>query len=217
MTSVKSAIKQTFSSSSNITETEKVKALQACTFDATSSDQVLTSDHGVKMSDTDNWYNFFQFIHRYSSSFSLFDDSRLRISDGSTVGPSLLEDQFAREKIHRFDHERIPERVVHARGSAAHGYFKVFDNRAAKYTHAPVLTDSSRTTPVFVRFSTVQGSRGSAVIISFFVNTLLTYSRIIFIRTLFAMFEGSQSSSTPTKVSGTSSETISLCFSFKMP
>jgi catalase len=93
---------------------------------------------------------------------------RLRISDGSTVGPSLLEDQFAREKIHRFDHERIPERVVHARGSAAHGYFKVFDNRAAKYTHAPVLTDSSRTTPVFVRFSTVQGSRGSAVIISFY-------------------------------------------------
>ena len=88
---------------------------------------------------------------------------RLRISDGSTIGPSLLEDQFAREKIHRFDHERIPERVVHARGAAAHGYFKVFDDRAAKYTHAPVLTDSSRTTPVFVRFSTVQGSRGSAV------------------------------------------------------
>ena len=98
--------------------------------------------------------------------------TRLRISDGSTIGPSLLEDQFAREKIHRFDHERIPERVVHARGSAAHGYFKVFDNRAAKYTHAPVLTDSSRTTPVFVRFSTVQGSRGSAVIISSYVNTL---------------------------------------------
>ena len=103
----------------------------------------------------------FSILHRYSTPH----DSRLRISDGSTIGPSLLEDQFAREKIHRFDHERIPERVVHARGSAAHGYFKVFDNRAAKYTHAPVLTDSSRTTPVFIRFSTVQGSRGSAVII----------------------------------------------------
>lgn len=57
MSSVKSALEQAFSNSksSNITETEKVKALQACTFDATSSDQVLTSDHGVKMSDTDNW------------------------------------------------------------------------------------------------------------------------------------------------------------------
>lgn len=66
------------------------------------------------------------------------------------------------EKIHRFDHERIPERVVHARGSAAHGYFRVYDSSASKYTHAPVLTDPSRKTPVFVRFSTVQGSRGSA-------------------------------------------------------
>ena len=62
MSSIKSAVKQTFSSNLNITdsETEKVKALQACTFDATSSDQVLTSDHGVKMSDTDNWYKKFQ-------------------------------------------------------------------------------------------------------------------------------------------------------------
>ena len=63
----------------------------------------------------------------------------------------------------RFDHERIPERVVHARGAGAFGHFKVFDDSAKKYTFAPVLTDSSRTTPVFVRFSTVQGSRGSAV------------------------------------------------------
>ena len=57
MSSVKSAIEQAFSTTTGtgITETEKVKALQACTFDATSSDQVLTSDHGVKMSDTDNW------------------------------------------------------------------------------------------------------------------------------------------------------------------
>jgi catalase len=89
--------------------------------------------------------------------------SRLKISDGKYGGPSLLEDQIAREKIHRFDHERIPERVVHARGAGAHGYFKVFDDRASKYTIAPVLSDPSRTTPVFVRFSTVQGSRGSAV------------------------------------------------------
>jgi len=62
-----------------------------------------------------------------------------------------------------FDHERIPERVVHARGTGAYGYFKVYDDRASKYTYAPVLTDPSRKTPVFVRFSTVQGSRGSAV------------------------------------------------------
>ena len=62
-----------------------------------------------------------------------------------------------------FDHERIPERIVHARGTGAYGYFKVHDDRASKYTCAPVLTDPSRKTPVFVRFSTVQGSRGSAV------------------------------------------------------
>lgn len=55
------------------------------------------------------------------------------------------------------------ERVVHARGAGAHGYFKVFDDSAKKYTSAPVLTDASRTTPTFVRFSTVQGSKGSAV------------------------------------------------------
>ncbi|KAI0032313.1 catalase-like domain-containing protein [Vararia minispora EC-137] len=102
----------------------------------------LTTDHGVPVSDTDNW---------------------LKVTNGQYSGPSLLEDQVAREKIHRFDHERIPERVrVHARGAGAHGYFKVFDDRAKKYTFAGVLTDPSRTTPVFVRFSTVQGSRGSA-------------------------------------------------------
>jgi len=89
-------------------------------------------------------------------------ERRLKAQNGTTTGPSLLEDQIAREKIHRFDHERIPERVVHARGTGAHGYFKVYDDRASKYTYAPVLTDASRTTPVFVRFSTVQGSRGSA-------------------------------------------------------
>ena len=91
--------------------------------------------------------------------------TRLRVigSSGEHNGPSLLEDQIGREKIHRFDHERIPERVVHARGAGAHGYFKVHNNRASKYTFAPVLTDSARTTSVFVRFSTVQGPRGSSV------------------------------------------------------
>jgi catalase len=64
-------------------------------------------------------------------------------------------------QIHRFDHERIPERVVHARGSGAFGTFKLFES-AADVTSAGVLTDTSRETPVFVRFSTVLGSRGSA-------------------------------------------------------
>jgi catalase len=61
----------------------------------------------------------------------------------------------------KFDHERIPERVVHARGAGAFGTFKVYES-ASDVTHAGVLTDTSRTTPVFVRFSTVLGSRGSA-------------------------------------------------------
>jgi catalase len=77
-------------------------------------------------------------------------------------GPTLMEDQVLREKIQHFDHERIPERVVHARGAAAHGTFQVYDNSLSKYTTARVLTDPDLTTPVFVRFSTVAGSRGSA-------------------------------------------------------
>src|SRR6186713_224221 len=75
-------------------------------------------------------------------------------------GPSLLEDFHFREKITHFDHERIPERVVHARGSAAHGYFQVYESMA-RYTRASFLQDPALRTPVFVRFSTVAGSRGS--------------------------------------------------------
>ena len=76
-------------------------------------------------------------------------------------GPSLLEDFIFREKMTHFDHERIPERVVHARGSAAHGYFQVYESMA-EYTKARFLQDPSVKTPVFVRFSTVVGFRGSA-------------------------------------------------------
>jgi catalase len=76
-------------------------------------------------------------------------------------GPSLLEDFHFREKITHFDHERIPERVVHARGSAAHGYFQVYAP-LPELTRARFLNDASVRTPVFVRFSTVVGSRGSA-------------------------------------------------------
>ena len=111
---------------------------------------------------------------------------RLKVSDGTHIGPHLLEDQLGREKIMHFDHERIPERVVHARGTGAYGYFKVHDDRASKYTYAPVLTDPTRKTPVFVRFSTVQGSRGSAVRFSLSVSfNSLTRSCL---RTPFEMF-----------------------------
>jgi catalase len=75
-------------------------------------------------------------------------------------GATLLEDFILREKITHFDHERIPERVVHARGSAAHGYFQVYESMA-QYTKAGFLNDPTVKTPVFVRFSTVAGSRGS--------------------------------------------------------
>jgi len=76
-------------------------------------------------------------------------------------GPTLLEDFIMREKITHFDHERIPERIVHARGSAAHGYFQPY--RSLKdLTKAQFLSDPNQVTPVFVRFSTVQGGAGSA-------------------------------------------------------
>jgi catalase len=86
----------------------------------------------------------------------------LKATPEDGTGPALIEDQNALEKIHRFDHERIPERVVHARGAGAHGFFRVYDTSASEYTTAGVLTDPTRKTPVFVRFSTVQGARGSA-------------------------------------------------------
>ena len=76
-------------------------------------------------------------------------------------GPTLLEDFILREKITHFDHERIPERVVHAHGSGAHGYFKP-SRSMAQYTQAGFLQDPEIETPVFVRFSTVAGSKGSA-------------------------------------------------------
>ncbi|QYS98720.1 Catalase [Trichoderma simmonsii] len=100
----------------------------------------ITSDFGTKQTNTDDW---------------------LRVNSKDQIGPMLLEDPFGREKIHRFDHERIPERVVHARGTGAFGTFRLFES-AEDVTHANVLTDTSRETPVFLRFSTVLGSRGSA-------------------------------------------------------
>ncbi|TNM41240.1 catalase [Nocardioides albidus] len=90
--------------------------------------------------------------------------TRLRDTDHSLKagerGPTLLQDHHLREKITHFDHERIPERVVHARGAGAHGYFEGYGT-AQSVTFAG-LFDEGRRTPVFVRFSTVLGSRGSA-------------------------------------------------------
>ncbi|ODA66437.1 Catalase HPII [Methyloligella halotolerans] len=76
-------------------------------------------------------------------------------------GPSLLEDFYFREKITHFDHERIPERVVHARGAGAHGVFTCYDD-LSDLTCASLFGEAGKETPVFVRFSTVAGSRGSA-------------------------------------------------------
>lgn len=85
------------------------------------------------------------------------DEHSLKAGDR---GPTLMEDFHFREKMTHFDHERIPERVVHARGFAAHGYFQVYEPMA-EYTKAGFLQDPGKKTPVFVRFSTVAGSRGS--------------------------------------------------------
>jgi catalase len=76
-------------------------------------------------------------------------------------GPTLLEDFILREKITHFDHERIPERIVHARGSAAHGYFEAYAPMT-EFTRAAPFQAAGKITPVFTRFSTVAGERGSA-------------------------------------------------------
>lgn len=98
--------------------------------------KVLTTQQGVPISDNQN---------------SLKAGSR---------GPTLLEDFVLREKINHFDHERIPERIVHARGSAAHGYFELTESLEA-YTTAKILTETGKQTPLFTRFSTVAGNKGS--------------------------------------------------------
>lgn len=99
--------------------------------------KTMTTNQGVKVNDTNN---------------SLKAGER---------GATLLEDFILREKITHFDHERIPERIVHARGSGAHGYFELYESQE-DVTKAGIFTDTSRKTPVFVRFSTVAGSKGSA-------------------------------------------------------
>src|SRR5579875_2048825 len=101
------------------------------------------------------------------------DDSRLTTDQGVRVehtddsltagdrGPTLMEDFHFREKLTHFDHERIPERVVHARGAGAYGYFECYEP-LTEFTCADFLSEAGRRTSTFVRFSTVAGSRGSA-------------------------------------------------------
>jgi catalase len=96
----------------------------------------LTTNHGVPLSDNQNSLK------------------------GGRRGPTLLEDMILREKIQHFDHERIPERIVHARGSGAHGYFELTES-LEQFTRAKILTEVGEKTEVFVRFSTVAGGAGS--------------------------------------------------------
>ncbi|NHM32111.1 catalase [Neobacillus terrae] len=106
-------------------------------FRADDKDKILTTNQGLKVSE---------------------DEFSLKAGDR---GPTLMEDFHFREKMTHFDHERIPERIVHARGFAAHGEFEVYESMK-EYTKAKFLQDPAAKTPVFVRFSTVAGSRGSA-------------------------------------------------------
>lgn len=115
-------------------ENDKVKSLAPHTTDATGKS--MTTDHGLSIND---------------------DQNSLRAGDRSAT---LLEDFILREKLTHFDHERIPERVVHARGSGAHGIFKLYEPLES-VTKAGFLNDTEIETPVFVRFSTVAGSKGS--------------------------------------------------------
>jgi len=125
--------KDTFS---NIKESDNAKIQDLAKNTEHSDGQFLTTNHGLRIND---------------------DQNSLKAGER---GATLLEDFQLREKITHFDHERIPERIVHARGSAAHRYFELNES-LSKYTKAKFLQTPGTRTPVFVRFSTVAGSRGS--------------------------------------------------------
>jgi catalase len=116
--------------------TEDSKTRNMAPFVEDSKGGYITTNHGCCVDDTDN---------------SLKAGIR---------GPIAFDDFHVREKLTHFDHERIPERVVHARGTGAHGYF-VLDKSLKEYTKAKIFNDVGKKTPVFVRFSTVLGSKGS--------------------------------------------------------
>ncbi len=104
--------------------------------------------------------------HQRAAADALTTNQGLPISDNQNSlranprGPTLLEDFILREKITHFDHERIPERIVHARGTGVHGFFELTES-LAQYTTAKVLTEVGEQTPVFTRISTVAGGSGS--------------------------------------------------------
>jgi catalase len=114
---------------------EKLEQLEQ--YHAVDEGKALTTNQGLKMAN---------------------DEFSLKVGDR---GPTLIEDFHFREKMTHFDHERIPERIVHARGYGVHGEFQVYES-LERYTKAKFLTNPTKKTPVFVRFSTVAGSRGSA-------------------------------------------------------
>ncbi|WP_120716382.1 catalase [Tsuneonella amylolytica] len=100
------------------------------------TDDVMTTAQGAPVGDDQNW------------------------ATAGPRGPQLLEDHIAREKIFHFDHERIPERVVHARGYGIHGHFEL-KRAIPEYSHAAIFNEVGEKTPTFTRFSTVAGSKGS--------------------------------------------------------
>lgn len=118
-------------------EKKNMKQQQLDAYRVDDTDKIMTTNQGVKVSEDE---------------FSLKAGER---------GPTLLEDFHLREKITHFDHERIPERIVHARGVGAYGEFELYESMEA-YTRADFLQDPSKKTPIFMRISTVVGSRGSA-------------------------------------------------------
>ncbi len=121
----------------NFNTDERIKQDDLARYTSDDGDKPMTTDQGVRINS---------------------DANSLKAGER---GASLLEDFILREKITHFDHERIPERIVHARGSAAHGFFELYED-LSEYTRAGLFTNVGEKTPVFVRFSTVAGSKGSA-------------------------------------------------------
>ncbi len=122
----------------------------------------ITTDHG----DGGETHQRVQSTSRTDTTQYLTTNQGIPVSDNQNTltsgprGPALLEDFVLREKIFHFDHERIPERIVHARGSAAHGYFELYESLQA-ITQADLFQRAGEKIPVFVRFSTVAGGAGS--------------------------------------------------------
>jgi catalase len=121
----------------DLKKNENAKLDQLEKFKTDSNEKVLTTNQGLKLTE---------------------DEFSLKVGER---GPTLMEDFHFREKMTHFDHERIPERVVHARGTGAHGFFELYESMK-EYTKAGFLQDPSKKTPLFMRISTVAGFRGSA-------------------------------------------------------